>query len=219
MRVNELFEKLSSDIVIVLDADIYLTHDKVIYELVHTFIDNPSLSLVSGVVTPSPSSRFEQTISTGYDLMQEAIRMTSRPGVYTCTGAIRGFKKPLYKQIQFPSIQAEDVYPYLYCKTRGLNYAVAPKAVVSYSLPRTYASFTRQMVRYLSSPRDHGSVFGASIIRKEFSITPWIKTKALVKVFVKKPFYTLAYLVLLLRPKLIHLTRTNPSHGYWQTAR
>lgn len=218
-RMNEFFQKLKTDIVIILDADIVLTHSRILQELVTTFIQNPSVSLVSGVVTPTPTSGFEQIITVGHELMREAIQMAPRPEVYTCTGAIRGFKKKLYSHMRFPQVYAEDIYPYLYCKTHGFGYAVAGKAVVTYSVPKSYRSFTRQMVRYLSSTTDHSGLFGRSIVQHEFSITSWIKAKALIKVFVRKPVQTITYLVLLIQPKLIHLTQSTPTNGYWQITR
>ena len=122
--------------------------------------------------------------------------------MYFCEGPIRAFKKPLYKEIKFPPTSADDVYPYLFSVKKGYKFHYAEEALARHKLPATYADYIKQMRRYLKSENIHEKNFGNDFIKKHYTISFSLKLKTLVKHLAISPFWTLAYLVFMTRPKI-----------------
>jgi glycosyltransferase involved in cell wall biosynthesis len=201
-RINQIFLNLNSDIVIILDADIKIYSKQLFTNLIKPIIDNKSVELTAGKITPlSPISFVQKAVYAGTKLWDEARRINKNSDMYYCGGAIRAFSKKLYKEIKFPKIKAEDVYPYLYCKSKGYKFSYVKSAEIFHTLPLKLADYVKQMNRYLKSPVEQESVFGEKIVNKEFTINFKIKIYALLKVFIKNPFWVCTYIFMLLIPK------------------
>jgi glycosyltransferase involved in cell wall biosynthesis len=217
-RVNELFALATSDVLVVLDADIQLKENDVLEKLIVPFIHNNDLACVSGAIAPhSPKNITQKIIQTGTKLWDEVRSNSgSTKDLYYCTGAIRAFRKRLYKEMTFPHISAEDVYPYLYCKVKNYQFLVVPDSVVYYETPRTYKDFFKQMRRYLKSKEVLSQHFSSQILASSFSISSAGKLRQLVKCLVQNPIWVSAYLVYLLPAHfVIWFTKSTPDKPIW----
>ena len=220
LRINEIFRKADTDITVILDADIQMENDLVISNLVMPFTSDAHLQLVSGTIVPQTPTTFTQkVILAGHQIMHEAKKMVKNRNVYECTGAIRAFRKKLYKELKFPAVTAEDIFPYLYCVSKSYRYRTVKDARVFYTLAATYRDYKTQMNRYLASPREHSELFAENMVQNQFTINTTIKLRALVITLVKNPFWTFMYLCYLAVPKIETLINPKVQGGMWDVSR
>jgi len=202
IRINQIFSEADSDIVIILDADIKLENDLVLDNLIKPFLSGGEVMLVSGKSGALPPINFVQKVVYAGIKIWDEVKEKSGSMMYFCEGPIRAFKKPLYKEIKFPSTSADDVYPYLFSVKKGYKFHYAEKALARHKLPSTYADYVRQTRRYLDSENIHEKNFGGDFIKKHYTVSLFLKLKVLIKYLFVSPFWTLAYLSFVARPKI-----------------
>lgn len=219
IQLNRIFQEINSDLLILLDADITLA-ENALNNLLSAFKKDPSLSLASGIITPSKPETFTQkALFAGFELMDQAKKEVDNNDAYSCTGAIRAMKKSFYKQIRFPSVTAEDIYPFFYCMAEGKKYLTVKEAVVNFHLPASYGDYLKQMRRYLSSPFEHKQLFSEKLTNKYFTITTFIKLKALITRLRINPFWTVIYLIYLTLPKILVISVPYKTQSTWMFAK
>ncbi len=217
-RLNQVFKKLNTEILIIIDADVKLANNEVLENLVKEF-DRNNIQLVSGQIRPDkPKNILQKALVSGANMMREIVE-TGNLEMYKCTGALRAFNKSFYKNIQFPAVFAEDVYPYLVCKQRNLGFAVTDKSLVYYQMPLTLKSYIKQMKRYLGARKNLESVFDKDMLKKEFYISPVIKVRVVILRLIKDPVFTSLYLIITTIPKFFSSARVREKGGLWQRTR
>lgn len=217
-RINEVFESEESDIVVILDADIVLANRTTITRLVTPLIIDSNISFTSGKAVPRiPKTITQKIVHIGILFLWEIKRFLPAENVYSCSGAIRAFKKTFYKKFNFPSIAAEDVFPYFYAIKHVYGFRVVSEAVAYYGIPATYSDYRRQMNRYLSASTEIESLFGKKMTNAQFTVPFIIKFYAAAAVFIKSPIWTIAYLACLFVPKARALLRFSEDSGVWET--
>jgi glycosyltransferase involved in cell wall biosynthesis len=199
-RINELFKIADSEILVLLDADIQIKHAYLLEKLIAPFQADDDLLCVSGSLTPLSPKNFTQKVIHAGSQLWDSVRNNadSKVDLYYCTGAIRGFRKLLYKEMIFPNISAEDVYPYLYCRLKNYKFLVVREAVAYYKIPYKYMDFFKQMSRYLKSKEVLSQYFSSKMLQTGFSITTNNKLKQLLVSFVSNPFWISTYILYLL---------------------
>lgn len=219
IRVNQIFREADSDIVVIFDADIKLEDDNVLDNLIKSFLNDNKIMLVSGKSEPlAPINFVQKVVYTGIKIWDEA-KKHSGSMMYLCEGPIRAFKKPLYKEIKFPPTSADDVYPYLFSVQRGYKFHYVENALVRHKLPSTYADYTKQARRYLDSENIHKKNFGDDFIKKHYTVTFYLKMKVFLKNLILNPFWTSAYFIFMLRPKInwfFYGRKISQKNGLWE---
>lgn len=219
VRINELFERTLSDIVVVLDADIILNSLNVLESLVKPFTSNAKLMLVSGKATyAKPTTFVQKIVAHGIDMWEDVKEKITSTDMYRCEGTIRAFRRDLYKELHFPSSSSDDVYPYLFAYTKGYAFYYAKDASVSYTLPATYTDYVKQTTRFLSSSTVHERNFGKDIVDTHYVVRFHHKFFTLLKFGIKKPIKTFVYLAFLARPKLRIVFGKKQTTGTWSIA-
>lgn len=203
IRINQIFSEADSDIVVIFDADIKLEDDFVLDNLIKPFLEDNDTMLVSGKSKPLTVVNFVQkVVYTGINIWDE-VKENSTSMMYFCEGSIRAFRKKLYKEIKFPPTSADDVYPYLFSTSKGYKFHYAKDAVVYHRLPSTYADYVKQISRYLKSEKIHEKNFGINFVKKHYTVTFSLKTRVFLKNMLINPFWTIAYLVFMTKPKIV----------------
>lgn len=218
-RINEIFEMATSDIVVILDADITI-HSKFLIETLVTPFLNPTVALTSGKSMFLPSiNPIQKIITTGIVIWNDIKQHAKNAEMYLCEGQIRAFSKSIYKTLRFPNASADDVYPYLYCKQKGYNFVFVPEAKIYYKLPSTLKDYILQHTRFLQSQSIQEDYFDKTFVKQYYTIGMIDKIKALGKYIVIRPWWTILYLFLLLVPKIaIHFDIIGKT-ALWQIAR
>lgn len=220
-RLNELFESVTSDILVQFDADIKLSNSMVVGELVKPFLEDAQTALVCGNHKPFPPQGFiERAAVFGVRAWDDAVDMLGeRGGRYRCSGQIRAFSKQFLKKFRFPLEigSGEDTYNFYYAKRHHLKVVFARKALVYHRLPTTLGDYTRQMSRYMYAKNQMQQYFTKEECAEYETMTTSIKLRALLKNAVRSSPLTVAgFLLLHLAPRIAVLTYEHKQ--IWDTA-
>jgi glycosyltransferase involved in cell wall biosynthesis len=219
VRINELFHIAQSDIIVIVDADIYLV-EGALDAITHPFYNNSNIMLASGNLTPLPVKNFVGQMAFAIvDLWDTAMNMVTNAEMYRCNGPLRAFRRPFYLQFTFPPLSADDIYPYFVCKQLNYQFAYICESLGSYKLPTTLFDLQKQMKRFLDSDKIHKQTFGLDFIKQFYTITPLIKFKALLKTLPKHPLSTIGYLMSWLPIKFAVMILRPSLHPTWDSVR
>lgn len=221
VRLNEMFETINSDILVLTDADIKPKDKNSVINLIKPFLDDPKLMFVAGKIEPfKPNGFFEKILYTGTQLWDQtrfdALGKGKESGVYFSGGAFRAMKRSFYKEIIFPSVKSEDAFPYLFALSKNYKFQFVNEAVVYYKLPSNFKDFKSQMKRYLQSANEESLIFNEEFVSKSYTITNSDKVVALTKQFIKNPIYVTLYVSILMVPKIQSIFENVSVTGIWE---
>jgi glycosyltransferase involved in cell wall biosynthesis len=203
-RLNQLAMTSESDILILLDADLQIRDIHMLDQLIAPMRKSNTIFGVSGTALPTESQNVVQKIvSTGIQLWTTTLHSVKNTNAYLCTGAVRAFRKKLYKEMVFPAISADDIYPYLYCKEKKYRFDIIREAKVYYGLPSTYSDYYYQMKRYLKSKKLQETCFDKRIIESTFVVTGKDRLRVLTQQFLKNPVWISLYILFLIPPHFV----------------
>ena len=193
--LNQLFKQSQTDLVVLLDADLTLTGDEVIDHLVAPFIHDKELGLSSGLARHTHPLNFVERLAYASNAIWErAITYPAEKALYYCSGSVRAFSRPFYKQIHFPSFSADDAFAYLACVKAGYHFAVVDDLSITQKLPTTLTDLISQSTRFIQSETIQDQVFAPSFVAPYYSVKPIHKLKALLWYLPLDPLATFAYL-------------------------
>jgi len=203
-RLNQLFQMSNSDILVLLDADLKIKDNNMLDTLIAPMRKNNKILGVSGAALPvEPQTIVQKIVHTGIQLWSSTVHSTKNTNVYLCTGAVRAFRKKLYKEIVFPAISADDIYPYLYCMSKRYDFRIIPNAKVYYGLPSTYKDYFNQMKRYLKSKSLQSTCFEEKLMKRAFVITWKDRFRVLMREVIKNPLWVTLYVLFLIPPHFV----------------
>jgi len=197
-RIQEMFGKMSGDVLVMLDGDLRLENNDIITHLIKPFKEDKMTMLVGGnTMAYPPKNFFQRAVYSTFKVFYMA-RLSIRGGnnMFGCTGGCLAIHKDLAKQITFPKVKNQDAYMYFVCKTKGFTFKFVKEAVVFYKLPNNLHDYLSQVFR--SNPEaveiKLTQYFG-DMVKKEFSRGRFFYAKCVLKVFLEDPIPT-AYIIM-----------------------
>lgn len=216
-RINELMSSTSSDILVLIDADVQIREPRFIADLIAPMKKNQNILLTSGLSIPlPPKTTVEHIVRAGVRLWDEAKRSPGMSMMYRCEGQARAMKKKLYRELKFPMASADDVYPFLFCESKGYGFAPVDTAIVYFRLPQTFKDYIKQMNRFLESQDIQSTSFGRKFIKMYYTVTSWTKLKVVSKHILRDPLWISLYLLFLAVPKFLSLFHAGDRRGTWE---
>jgi len=169
-RMNEIFRKFTSDILVLLDGDIVLGNNKVLEEVAKPFIKDAEIGLVGGKTEPFIKNNY----------IVKAINLTIKcyvnytetinngDNVYACKGAFVALSKKFAKNLSIPKeVVSSDTYQYLSCIKQGFKFKYVRSTKVYYHLPQTLRDHVKQNKRFVSARHEMEKYFG-NLVNTEF---------------------------------------------------
>jgi glycosyltransferase involved in cell wall biosynthesis len=147
--LNEIISNTSSDILVILNADVRIPDELAMEKLAMPVIRNES-DLVSGGLKEAPRCNFfDRIIFTGMQFKNDVFKdYMGGNNFYNCHGPIRAFSKRLYSGMSFVSGMGDDLYSYIYCIGNGYKFAYLNDVEAVYQLPRNFKDHLKQSVRF-----------------------------------------------------------------------
>lgn len=194
---NQIAQNSTSDILIILNADIRIT-DKRFMEKLTTPIIKGSADLVSAKLKEvSTINNFEKVLLVSMMIKRMAFeKYKNGNNLYTCSGVARAFSRRFYTSLRYKTSIGEDAYSYLSCIVNKYIYIHVRNAIVYYKLPDNIADHQRQSLRFLKSKEENIKLFGNELVEQEYHIPINILLYALLKVIILHPKHTFAYLLI-----------------------
>lgn len=198
-RLNQIYKKLKTDILVQTDADVVFAHTKVIKELIKPLIKEKNVAMTGGNPTPLPATT----------LIEKAINLTCEPysifrsvvrggnNVFSADGRLLAYKANFIKKIQIPTdMIANDAFTYYSCKKLGYDYRYVERAKVDYRSPQNLKDHIKQNTRFLAAPLRMKKYFSNDLIDKETFIPRDLYLKVVLRTFLKNPFLSIYIFVI-----------------------
>lgn len=217
-RQNQIINRTSSKILILLNADIRINDTDYINKLIFPILHNHA-DLVSSYPKPvHVPNLFSNVLFAGTQIQEQIYsRLHNGNNIYTCHGRARAFSKRLYKALRFQQSVGEDAYSYLYCKQHLYKYVNQQTAKVEYKLPANIKDHLKQSARFVQNTAILKKYFSASILDKEFHIPKHILVEQTIRGFVRNPVKTILYLITTILARIYSLSSRGESDTWSQS--
>lgn len=197
-RQNQLISSTSSDILVLLNADIYIGDKLAISRLIRPITKWKADLCAQWAIPLSPSTLLERILYAGFTLKHFAyVRHRGGDNIFTCVGHMRALSRKFYSQIMFPGTsEGEDQYLYLSCLRAGYRYKYSHATSSYFKLPDDFQDYKKYAKRIFQTQKKFGNIFGEELVRNERSIPAGLKIRACLHALKKHPLSTPLYIVL-----------------------
>lgn len=198
-RQNQILESTTSDILVLINADIAMPDEHFISHLIAPIISSSADLTSCKLIGAEPSTFIERVINASVEV-KSALYESIRSGncVYTCYGAARAFSRNYYTQMKFGDSVGEDAYSYLKAVHDGFNYQYVKNTHFIVRLPGTLKDHFRQSIRYNQSRERFITEFGQEFVAREYTIPLRSYFHALYSTVRFYPFLMIVYLAIFL---------------------
>jgi glycosyltransferase involved in cell wall biosynthesis len=196
-RQNEIMSFSSSDILVLLNADLILGDDEVIYRLIAPILRGADLS-AQWARPLTPRTFIERILYAGFELKYFVYKHHKNGNnIYTCVGHMRALSKKFYSNVTFPKVSdGEDQYLYLACIQGGYHYAYTHARNVYFKLPDTFGDYKRYAIRIFQTQKKFGDIFSEKLVSSERSLPIGLTILACLYACIKHHVYALSYILL-----------------------
>jgi glycosyltransferase involved in cell wall biosynthesis len=215
-RQNEMIAKASSDILVLLNADLLIHGEQVLSKLIAPIQEGADLTAQWAKPIP-PIKLIEKILYAGFKLKYFVyIRYKKGNNVYTCVGHMRALSKRFYSTVKFPTVsEGEDQYLYFLCKNGGFKYAYIDSDNLVFKLPDNLHDYIMYGRRIFQTQKKHGDIFNKKLIQSERQIPLKLQLQACFYGLTRQPIHTLLYILLHLIVQQWSLRQpTNPKHVF-----
>lgn len=201
-RQNQIINKASSDILVLLDADTLMNDRFFVNKLIRPIVKNEADLTSAALSELAPESYFESALYLSMRFKGILFgQLNNGDNVYNCHGPARAFSKFLYKRIKFTTSEGEDMYSYLFCKFHGFKFKFVEDAKIWYRLPSNLGDHIKQSVRYSFAKDKETEIFDSRFVKGELGIPLSVLFSAGVKslpLILQNPVKTLLYICIFL---------------------
>lgn len=217
-----IINAFKGDYLVMLDADITLTSNSVIEQLIAVFRKDRKVALVGGNPRAlTPKTFVEKAVYSTFLVLDKSRKFVKDGNnIYGCSGQCLAMERSFAKLIKFPkNIVAEDDFIYFTCISKGMVFRHCKKAVVYYKLPKTLNDYLRQIFRSDpdASTRNVEKYFG-DIVSMEYHRPLFPYMKAVMVSFIQNPLGSLLMICIRLLSKPVGSIVSNNYKLDWFTA-
>lgn len=191
-RLNEIYSTVKSDVVVQPDADVILTHNYVLRDIVRPFYESDKIGMTGGNAQPLPAKTFTEE-AVNYTLKAYIpFRRTLRGGhnILSATGRLLAVRRELFEKIRVPADTiANDGFVYFCCKVNGFEYRYAHTAIVDFRSPQNLKDHINQNTRFLATPRWMKKYFPPTMVDAEYHIPSELIRSKMRKQLLKHPLH------------------------------
>lgn len=221
-RLNEIFETVKSDILVLTDADVLFADQFVITNFVRSFNQDPNVGLVGGNPEPQVAQTFVGKIIRVYEIFWSKVIQGINKGinVHTNMGCICAMRREFIKKTEIPfNITAEDHYLFFQAIKLGYLYKYSSASRIIYKVPLTFKDYMYQSTRYFQSAQKIREYFG-EWVNDYYKIPSNAKFFAYIKTFFEEPiFLPLSLLLMGIQRLTSFMFKQNSTDGIWVSVR
>lgn len=194
-RLNEMYDRVETDILVQLDADIVFEHISGLAALIATLNEGENIQLAGGANKPLPGETYiEKAINVSVDAyISTYLQYKNGNIIYSSSGKILSLKKKLYKELRIPdNMIADDRFTYLFCVNNGYSYRYVPGARVLYRSPQVLADHISQNTRYVGDRELLLQYFPDVILDAQFYLPPGLLRREMFKRLMAHPILSIS---------------------------
>ncbi len=192
---QQLINRASSDILLLLNADVTISQNDFITQMVKPFRRDRRVGLVAAQVTPTPGHTFLARVLDHSHRFKTALYTSlGTANIYLCHGRALALSQIFYSQLSLPPVIADDAYLHLRSRELGFTFDYQPRARVYYYSPSTLADHFLQSRRFFRGRRELSVYFSKQTLAESYAIPPVRAISAWTLSLLHHPLYTLTYL-------------------------
>lgn len=218
-RLNELYEKNSSDILVTVDADTILADNYVIDRLVSP-IKSDNAEVVGGEYRLLPARNlFERVVIAAERVWREIRAPLEGKTIHNSRAVLYALSRQASKKISYPEELVADAH-YLYhsCKSLGLSFGYVPQASVFLRGTDNLQDYLSQVKRFTSwEVKKQAAEHFYRLDPATCKIPLRLKVVGVLKALRRDPVFTLPAIFLSVAAK--HIAKSRPatiSEGVWE---
>lgn len=161
-RLNEIYRKNKSELLLTLDGDVLLGAKNTISLLVEKMKNNKRLNVVAGNVVPQKPGTFKEKMIYQNHIMWNNIRYSigKTNHIANLYGSVSLLRGNFSKKVEYPTnITADEEYLYLKSYKNG-GFDFEKNATVYFKTPASFSEFTKQGRRYKNERFTLAPIFG-----------------------------------------------------------
>lgn len=214
--VNGIFRKATTDVVVILDADIKIKDANFISKLIQPIV-NQGVALTSARVENLVAlTTTQQMLSLSMAFKTEVFESYKNGlGVFTCHGRARAFSRKFYQKLRLPkNVMAEDAYSYLKAVKLKATYFYVKNTTAWYQLPKNPEDHLLQSQRFFRSMAQLEEYFDADFLAQQFYLPKTLLIKSMLKHALQQPILMANYVYLVIESKFKAITNPGGS-SHW----
>ncbi len=211
VRLNQIFQLNTSDVLVLLDADV-IFKDALLFSKLLKKVDFQKIGIAAINARSLPAHTFfEHSLETSVDLSRKIAQSWNNGDNYlSFKGCFLALSKAYAKTIQMPKkLTNNDAYLYFDAKQKGFGAAYVKDCAVYYKSPFTLSDHIKQSSRFQASKQELGKYFSKDVL--SYSPPRKIVVKCVSESFVTNPLYFISYLGIHALSKLRKEQVTDPT--------
>ncbi|OGM20502.1 hypothetical protein A2714_03880 [Candidatus Woesebacteria bacterium RIFCSPHIGHO2_01_FULL_38_9] len=217
-RLNQIYKRSKSDILLTFDGDILLSNETVIEKMISKLTEDKNVILVVAHQVPVKPTNFKETIFyTAYKIWEETrVHVNEGDHIHNLQGAAVAMRAKLAKKLRYPkTLTTDQGYLYLFAKKYG-KFKYAYQAIIFYRVVKTLKDFRRLSQRTLHQDQQTAAKHFGKEALNEYKIPVHNKLKALIINFVKSPLFTSLAILVNLYVRLFPLNNNGKPENKWK---
>lgn len=220
VRLNQIYKKADTDLLLTLDADVVMATDMEVEKMVQKMNRSRKTLVVGARFIPVPQkSNWGKISIISYKSFEDAaLKLRNGNNFYTLVGAASLIRKSLYKSFQFPKgVVSDQNYLYVMATQNGKDgYRLAKNTRVWMRTVSTFHDWRVLGVRStMSDKASISSYFGKEVL-KEYKMPKKILIQSIAKFFIKSPILTAGSVLMNIYIRIFPYKRSVPENGIWE---
>lgn len=195
--LNQIIAYAKGEILVTIDADVRILDHGFLKKLILPIVKGEADLTSAAIKALPPKTTLAKILFNSMELKSVLFRfLNNGNNIYKCYGLARAFSSKFYKTLHFPVSIGNDMYSYLECLSRGLQFRYVPESVVLYNLPENMADYQKQSLRFFASKTEQEKIFGTEFVKAHTRISFWVYFYAAflsAPTLLKHPLVSIAY--------------------------
>lgn len=219
-RLNQIYRKTTTDLLLTLDADLVLEGNLEIEKMVDAISKNEAINVVGARFIPVPQKTFWGKISVlSYQSFEDAaLKLKNGNNFYTLVGGASLLKASFAHSFKYPyGVVSDQNYLYAMAIRDGKNgYKLAKSAHVLMRTVGTFHDWRVLGVRSTTTDKENVMSFFGKDIMADYTMPKHLFAKSLLKFFFKHPILTTGSIVMNIYIRLFPYMEYTPANGMWE---
>lgn len=195
---NTIFNTVTTDYVVLLEADTYPATRTYIANLLLPFMSDSSIGLIQGATRSVPSKRLIGKIleKQVHSINRFIFGKKDAADWFASGRGGRAFSRNVYDRLRWPSAVPEDIYAYVWCKKHKVSVVFQKQAVCLYKTSQTINDLTRERQKINSGRGALNAYFSDPDFAYIYKKPLGFQLKTFFYFVSRYPFHSIGYLLL-----------------------
>lgn len=217
-RIKQMISLSNTDILVLTQDDI-LFAPNTLREILNAFEKYPNVTMIGGrMKSKSPEKFMEKIVDVSVEGNYELGKLWRNGDNYLmASGRLLAFRADFVKKFDIPDeVVNSDSYLYFENKRKGGKFMFLSDAIVYNKAPETLKEHLKQSRKFQISQKENEK-YAKVDLSEEYSISAGAKLEALAKMLVKRPAWTIFYILTNVYTRIAGKNMYKDAVRFWET--